>query len=160
MKENVFDVLMYLFENYMDEDPEFNRDQEALTSELTQAGFPRGEISKAFSWLEGLSNLRDQDSTLLQATIPGSVRHYTEYEKAKINAECRGFMLSMEQRGVLEPEAREMVIDRIMALDTEEIELDQLKWVILLVLFNQPEQEQAYAVFEDIVAEDNGRELH
>ena len=53
MKENVFDVLMYLFENYMDEDPEVDQDQEALTSELTQAGFPKGEIRKAFSWLEG-----------------------------------------------------------------------------------------------------------
>ena len=44
MKENVFDVLMYLFENYMDEGTEFQPDQEALTHELTQAGFRRGEI--------------------------------------------------------------------------------------------------------------------
>ena len=49
MKENVFDVLMYLFENYMDEGTEFQPDQEALTYELTQAGFRRGEIRKAFS---------------------------------------------------------------------------------------------------------------
>ena len=61
MKENVFDVLMYLFENYMDEDPEISQDQETLSSELSQAGFPKGEINKAFTWLEGLSNLRRQD---------------------------------------------------------------------------------------------------
>ncbi|MFQ5993499.1 MAG: DUF494 family protein [Acidiferrobacterales bacterium] len=159
MKENVFDVLMYLFENYMDEDPELSRDQETLTSELTQAGFPKGEISKAFSWLEGLSDLRDQE-TAFMATIPGSMRHYSPLEQAKINAQCRGFLLSMEQSGVLEPRTREIVIDRIMALDTEEIELDQLKWVILLVLFNQPGQEQAYAVFEDVVSENTRRNLH
>ena len=57
MKESMFDVLMYLFENYMEEDTEFNPDQESLTTELSQAGFPRVEISKAFSWLEGLSGL-------------------------------------------------------------------------------------------------------
>ncbi|MFQ6021450.1 MAG: DUF494 family protein [Acidiferrobacterales bacterium] len=160
MKENVFDVLMYLFENYMGEDPDVSQDQESLTTELTQAGFPRGEINKAFSWLEGLSNLRQQDTTLLQEGMPGSVRHYSHREKMKINAVCRGFILSMEQRGVLDTIAREMVIDRIMALDSDAIELDQLQWIILLVLFNQPGQEQAYAIFEDIVFSDLQRGLH
>ncbi|MBW8055871.1 MAG: DUF494 family protein [Acidiferrobacterales bacterium] len=160
MKENVFDVLMYLFENYMDEDPEVDQDQEALTSELTQAGFPKGEIRKAFSWLEGLSDLREQDTTLLQGSTPGSVRHYSERERTKISSECRGFIFSMEQRGVLDAKTREMVIDRTMALDATEIELEQLKWIILLVLFNQPEQEQAYAVFEDMVFEETRRNLH
>lgn len=160
MKENVFDVLMYLFENYMGEDPEISQDQETLTTELTQAGFPRGEINKAFSWLEGLSNLRQQDTALLQDNRLGSVRHYSEREKSKISAECRGFVLSMEQRGVLDTRTREMVIDRVMALDADAIELDQLKWIILLVLFNQPGQEQAYAIFEDIVFDDMQRGLH
>lgn len=160
MKENVFDVLMYLFENYMDEDPDIEQDQEVLTSELAQAGFPRGEINKAFSWLEGLSDLRQRDATLLAEGITGSVRHYSERESAKVNAECRGFILAMEQRGVLDTRTREMVIDRVMALETEEIELDQLKWIILLVLFNQPGQEQAYTIFEDMVFEDMPHDLH
>ncbi len=159
MKENVFDVLMYLFENYMDEDPEIGHDQEALTSELTQAGFPKGEINKAFSWLEGLSNLRDQDAAL-RGSASGSLRHYSERERCKISADCRGFILSMEQRGVLDMKTREMVIDRTMALDATAIELEQLKWIILLVLFNQPGQEQAYAVFEDMVFEETRRDLH
>ncbi len=160
MKEDVFDVLMYLFENYMGEDPDVSQDQETLTTELTQAGFPRGEINKAFSWLAGLSNLRQQDTMLLQENLPGSMRHYSHRERAKISASCGGFLLSMEQRGVLDTSTREMVIDRIMALDSDAIELDQLKWIILLVLFNQPGQEQAYAIFEEIVFGDMQRGLH
>lgn len=160
MKESVFDVLMYLFENYMDEDPEISQDQEALTSELTRVGFPRGEIRKAFSWLEGLSNLRQQDGSCSAQRVPGAVRYYSEREKARLSAECRGFMFAMEQRGVLDACAREMVIDRVMALESEEIEIEQLKWIILLVLFNQPGQEQAYGVFEDMVFEHSLRELH
>ena len=160
MKENVFDVLMYLFENYMDEDPEVSQDQEALSSELTQAGFPKGEINKAFTWLEGLSKLRRQDVSSLQQRMPGSVRCYSEHEQAKLSAESRGFLLSMEQSGVLEPKTREMVIDRLMALDTDEIELEQLKWIMLLILFNQPDQEQAYGVVEDLVFDYSVRPLH
>jgi Smg protein len=80
MKETVFDVLMYLFENYMDEGPEFNPDQEALTAELAEAGFARGEIRKAFSWLEGLSQLRAEAGV----GVPGThtLRHYTSAEPA------------------------------------------------------------------------------
>ena len=47
MKESMFDVLMYLFENYMEEGSEFTPDQESLVFELTEAGFPSGEIGRA-----------------------------------------------------------------------------------------------------------------
>jgi Smg protein len=53
-----------------------------------------------------------------------------------------------------------MIIERIFALDTEEIELDQLKWIILLVLLNQPEQEQAFILVEDLVMDGLSGNLH
>ncbi len=159
MKENVIDVLMYLFENYMDEGPEFNPDQESLAVELSQAGFPRGEISKAFSWLEGLSTLR----THAVQPAPGrssSLRLYSTHEREKVQVEARGFILFLEQSGVLDSVTRELVIERIMALDTDQIDLEQLKWVILMVLFNQPGQEHAYAWMEDLVFEGLQDRLH
>ena len=57
----------------------------------------------------------------------------------------------LEQTGVLDHNTREMVIDRVMALESEEIDLEQLKWVVLMVLFNQPGREAAYAWMEDLV---------
>ncbi|MDA8390695.1 MAG: DUF494 family protein [Gammaproteobacteria bacterium] len=151
MKENVLDVLMYLFENYMDEGPEFDPDQESLVAELSQAGFPKGEIAKAFAWLEGLAALRREDAPATAASSLKSLRIYSEQECAKMDVESRGFLLFLEQGGVIDPAARELVIDRVMALETDEIDLEQLKWVILMVLFNQPGQEQAYAWMEDLV---------
>lgn len=159
MKENVIDVLMYLFENYMDEGPEFNPDQETLAVELSQAGFPRGEISKAFSWLEGLSTLREPT---VQPTVsrPSSLRLYSSQEREKMQVEARGFVLFLEQSGVLDSITRELVIERVMALDADQIDLEQLKWVILMVLFNQPGQEHAYAWMEDLVFEGLQDRLH
>lgn len=152
MKENVIDVLMYLFENYMDEAPDARPDQEVLMSELAQAGFPRTEITKAFSWLEELASLRSDpaDSTaVLHAST--SIRVYSASEQRKIGREARGFVAFLEQSAVLDAITRELVIDRVMALEAEEIDLEQMKWVILMVLFNQPGQEQAYAWIEDLV---------
>ncbi|MEZ5671400.1 MAG: DUF494 family protein [Thiotrichaceae bacterium] len=57
----------------------------------------------------------------------------------------------LEQANILDPQTRELVIDRVMALDTEEFTLEQLKWVVLMVLFNQPGQESSLAWMEDLV---------
>ena len=55
MKENFFDVLMYLFENYFYEEPEEQPDRDSLEQNLHEAGFTNGEIEKAFNWLDGLA---------------------------------------------------------------------------------------------------------
>ena len=54
MKESVLDVLMYLFEHYLDEETEVESDQESLRAELINAGFPDAAVSKALAWLDGL----------------------------------------------------------------------------------------------------------
>ncbi len=55
---------------------------------------------------------------------------------------------------------REMVIDRVMELDTQYFSMDDLKWVILMVLFNVPGQETAYSQMEDLIFEEPEGLLH
>ena len=161
MKENVFDVLMYLFENYMDESPDHSPDQDALATELRYAGFHKGEINKAFTWLEGLSVLRESsDGAAVHREEAGSIRCYTLLEQERLNPECRGFLMFMEQNGVLDAATREMVIDRVMALDLDEVTIGQLKWVILMVLFNQPGREHAHTLLEDLVFDEMQGHVH
>ena len=150
MKENVLDVLMYLFENYMDVEPEFSPDQDTLRDELSEAGFPPTEISKAFSWLEDLAD-QQQDIPLHMIRPSSSIRVYGEQEVGHIDLEARGFLMFLEQVGVLNGATRELVIDRVMAVDTDDIDLGQIKWIVLMVLFNQPGEEAAFAWMEDVV---------
>ncbi len=154
MKETVFDVLMYLFENYMDEGPESNPDQKQLALELSEAGFRRGEIRKAFRWLDGLTAQRRYAEGQTSRGEHGALRHYTVLELRKLDAACRGFVLTMEQNGALDARTRELVIERAMALDLEEISLEQLKWVALMVLNHRPGQEHVHALLEDMVFDD------
>ncbi|MCU7862768.1 MAG: DUF494 domain-containing protein, partial [Candidatus Thiodiazotropha sp. (ex Lucinoma borealis)] len=63
----------------------------------------------------------------------------------------RGLLLFLEQNDILTMTARELVIDRALALDTAIITEEELKWIILLVLMNQPGQEAAFARMEDMV---------
>ncbi len=47
-----------------------------------------------------------------------------------------------------------------MALDSEEIDVDDIKWVVLMVLFSQPGEESAYARMEDLVFDDRAWVVH
>ena len=145
MKETILDVLLYLFENYFYDDPDAVRDRESLQHGLIQAGFSPAEISKAFDWLEELANQRP---TLAEPRANGPVRVYVAAELDRLDRECLGFLMFLEQYGVLDADQRELVVDRAMALDQDEVDLDDLKWVVLMVLFNQPGAEAAFAWME------------
>ena len=83
----------------------------------------------------------------------GPLRVYTAYEMSRLNVDCRGLLLSLEQVGILSAQQREIVIDRLLALDAEDLDIEQVKWVVLMVLSSQPGQEQACARMEDLVFE-------
>jgi Smg protein len=57
MKESVLDVLMYLFETYMEEEDQPEADRDILRSELARAGFGEVQVDRALDWLDGLSAL-------------------------------------------------------------------------------------------------------
>lgn len=150
MKETVFDVLMYLFNNYLDDEYEINTDQEFLRNTLTQAGFDDKQVNKAFDWLESLSvEYRSDQGKYAISKI--SHRIFNDQEMDMLGSECRGLITYLEQANILDAQDRELVIDRAMALESEEIDLFQLKWVVLMVLLNQPGKEAAFTWMEGVV---------
>ncbi|MFB5206121.1 DUF494 family protein, partial [Stenotrophomonas sp. 3diitr2024] len=42
------------------------------------------------------------------------------FKNDKLDVECRGFLLYLEQHGILDADQRELVLDRAMALDQDE----------------------------------------
>ncbi|NQZ52790.1 MAG: DUF494 domain-containing protein [Piscirickettsiaceae bacterium] len=160
MKENVFDVLLYLFENYIDTDDVKKPDKDALEVELERVGFPELEVNKAFEWLESMTVVTEDSTADDDALSLSAIRFYTQQEMDRLDVECRGYLLFLEQVGVLDADTREIVIERVLALDEHEVDLDQMKWVVLMVLFYQPGREEAYAWMEDLVFEDMEAVIH
>jgi len=158
MKENVLDVLMYLFETYIDAEEEPEPDQNVLRDELSRAGFGDSEIDRALDWLDGLTENHESFQYNPQ-TVHGT-RIFNEIESARLDAGCRGFITYLEQIGILSPTQREILLDRLLALETPDIDVEQIKWVVLMVLFSQPGQELAYARMEDLVFDEGHTQLH
>ncbi|RMG36928.1 MAG: DUF494 domain-containing protein [Gammaproteobacteria bacterium] len=159
MTENLIDVLIYIYENYMDGEESVPVDQVTLEEELLQAGFQQGEVRKAFNWLDELA--WRQGSLIEYGNRPSlATRIFSSEEQQKMDLEIQGMLLTLEQSGILDPMSRELVIERCMAIETEELTTDDVKWVVLLVLLNQPGQENAFALMEELVYNGEPPYLH
>jgi Smg protein len=161
MKESVLDILIYLFENYFDAEldcaPEPDRD--TLRDELERAGFSEREVGRALEWLEQLSADPQRAGAIAN---PGAraIRIFDAREQARLDTECRGYILYLENIGIISAAQRELVIDRLLALDVQQIDIEHVKWVVLMVLFSQPGQQSAYLRMEDLVFDNRLQVVH
>jgi len=130
----MFDILVYVFENCRQAD--VSHDPERVARKLSAAGFDDMEISAALSWLAGV--VRTPQRSL--APLPESstaFRAFAPKELAKLDADCRGFLLFLERSGILSPASREHVIERALATAGETLSLDQIKLIVVMVLWSQ-----------------------
>lgn len=166
MKETVLDLLMYLFENHMEEEPHLPPAplRTDLQQKLLHAGYDSEEIAQAFSWLDAAANEPAVSSNPILAEIdppkPTSFRIFTAEEQMVLDLESRGLLIQLEAIGVLSAQTRETVIERALALDNEELDIEDIKWVVMLVLFARPGEQAAFAWMEDLVFAESTESLH
>lgn len=141
MNENLLDVLLYLFENFSMPEAE---QRTRVRADLDEAGFLPDEIDDAFDWIRGT---RTEGETLVKRPDDQALRLYHPGEQQILSPACRGYLTRLQRCGVLGAAARETVIDRLLALagdNDDMITVEQLKWVVLMVLSSNGE-ERAYA---------------
>ncbi len=150
MKTEVLDILMYIFETYLDDDQSILPSQDSVISELSRIGFREDNVTKAFNWLDDLAELKDQ-STLVEQIDKRNIRSFTTREKEKIDPAARAQLMSLVELDVISPVQRELIIDKALALDIDAIDREQMRWVILMVLFNMPESEGSFTWLQDLL---------
>lgn len=145
---SILNVLIYLFHHHFHERFDKQDTQQKLLPDLETAGFSRQTIYSAFHWLEQLNHFPLQE---LQTHSPQAIRIYHEQEQQKLNCECRGYLTNLELCSVLTPSHREKIITLVLALDEEDIDIYLVRWVTLLVLFTQPNNEGTLAFIEQLI---------
>jgi Smg protein len=152
MTGSVLDILIYVFDRYMpDEVPEVP-EREHLARDLERVGFTHANVERALDWLAELASEERSPEAPQEDACGSSVRIFSDGELTRLSTECRGFLFTLERMGILSPRQREIVIDRMLALDADELDTEQLKWVVLMVLSSQPGQELAFQRLEDLVS--------
>lgn len=130
----MYDILVFLFENCQQN--ELCNEKERVAKKLSAAGFEDSDISEALTWLAGV--VRGPHRSFAPLPESGAAcRAYAPKELAKLDAECRGLLIYFEQSGILSPQTREHVIERALAATGRELTIEQLKLIVLMVLWNQ-----------------------
>ncbi|MDH4402127.1 MAG: DUF494 domain-containing protein [Alcaligenaceae bacterium] len=152
----MFDILVYLFENYYT--PEACPSADVLAKRLAAAGFEHTDIDDALGWLVGLAETTAQCVELSQTPGSGS-RVYADFEQQHLDPEAIGFITFLEATEALSPALREIVIDRALATTEGSVSLQKIKIIALMVLWSQ-ESEVDHLILEELLRDDGDRLLH
>jgi Smg protein len=149
----MYDVLMYVFEHC--QQYELSGPNEQVAKKLSAAGFDDSDISEALTWLAGV--VRGPHRSVAPLPDSGAAcRAYAPRELAKLDADCRGLLIRFEQAGILTPQTREHVIERTLAANGDGLSPEQLKLVVLMVLWNQ-QMPSSRLVAEDLFTKAGAR---
>lgn len=146
MKETTLDVLFYLLDNFSDYD-DSGQNRDVLHNQLEDAGFPALKITQAFDWLESLS---DENKYIITEPRERSTRVFSNHERHWLNPECQGYLMFLHDSQVLSRDNMEFIIDKVLALKDTDFTLNKLKWVVLMILLNQPDKEAEFTWMDDI----------
>ncbi|MEO5696078.1 MAG: DUF494 domain-containing protein [Burkholderiaceae bacterium] len=150
----MFDVLVYLYENYWR--PDACPDHDHLTRKLSSVGFESDEIEEALTWLDGVA-IAAQSYVGEQGV--GSMRVYSITEQDHLGDDSIGFINFLESAGVLPPPMREMVIDRANAIPGDPLDLEDLKIIVLLVFWSLGEEPDAL-ILDELFVDVEDRLIH
>lgn len=161
MKEELFEVLMYLFENHISQGERKRLTQESLYLELSEEGFNPETIEMAFTWLDNLAVL-NADEPLQEDYLGVSqgFRVYSTEEQRHLGNDICNLLVKLEVLNVLNPATREQIINRLYAMDTSDIEPQQVKWLVLMALLEEPESETALSTLENLMRAEITERFH
>ncbi len=153
MKTEVLDILMYLFETYLDDEDAHIPSEKSIRKELNKIGFQDTKVTQAFDWLDDLAVLKDTYAEI-SSLDNSSFRLYSSLEMDKFDKEARGILMDLVELTVISPSQREIIIDKALALDIPHIDAEQMKWVVLMVLFNLPDSAGSFTWLQDLLYEE------
>jgi Smg protein len=150
----MFDVLVYLYENYWR--PDACPAHPKLARKLSVLGFESDEIEQALTWLDGLATTAQ---SYLGKQAEKSLRVYSRAEQEHLGEACVSFISFLESAGVLRPPMREMVIDRATAIPDGPVTLEDLKIIVLMVFWSLGEEPDAL-ILDELFVEEGDRLIH
>ena len=147
IKEDFLDILLYLFE-YYSEDPVRESDTSfVIRDHLIDAGFQDAAIDHAMDWVEIFKD--PKADTMLHVPSSSSVRILSDDEKNLLDVECQNYISRLEKFGLLTPEKRELLIDKLTSIGFEPMDLEVVKALSILMLFQEPSVEVRLHAYEN-----------
>ncbi len=152
----MFEVLIFMFENYFSNHA--LPDNDIMVQELSAAGFEKTDILGAVDWFHEMKSML-REPPAVYSHKHTATRMFTNSELKKINTESIGFILFLQQANVINDVERDLIIDRAMVLKQEQINIEEIRWITMIALWNEG-REKDYLFVEDALFNPRGLTLH
>jgi len=139
LKEDFLDVLLYLFEYYSENPVRETGSNLEIRKHLKGAGFEDDIINHAMDWVAIFKGPIDNAEITSPQSL--SVRVFSAEEKALLDNECQNYIVRLEKFGLLTPQKRELLIDKLTSIGFEPMDIEVVKALSILMLFQEPSVE-------------------
>ena len=129
-----------------------------IRDHLIDAGFQDAAIDHAMDWVEIFKN--SKDDMMIHTPSNSSVRILSDDEKNLLDVECQNYISRLEKFGLLTPEKRELLIDKLTSIGFEPMDLEVVKALSILMLFQEPSVEVRLHAYENEEAIDSPKTLN
>lgn len=142
MNPRVMDVVGFIGK-FVIENFEGHFDQGEILDELLSQGYSSREISDAFKWIERntLGDPKDTPAGQVPAELRPPMRVLSPAEQAKISPKSYAQLVSLYERGILDPVLLEEIIERLMKNENEEISDKDVRRIAALSVFTRVQSE-------------------
>jgi Smg protein len=120
MNGTVLDILIYVFDRYMLSDGPRCPSATNWRRISSARASSEANVERALDWLADLAGERDRNPAA-HAAGASSMRIYTDSELRACRPNAAAICCQLERTGILSPLQREIVIDRLLALESEEL---------------------------------------
>jgi len=139
MRNRILEIVVFLMD-YMRDNSEKSSGTDELSATLVDMGYSEHEINTAYDWFldQFSSNTEEYYSAFPVGSF--SSRIFTEQERLQLSTDAQGFLLKLNNSGILNDEQLELILERTMLLTGEPISLEQIKIIVSSVIFKDYEQ--------------------
>jgi Smg protein len=140
-KERIMEILVFLLSEIRSNKKLLDIDLKPLS----QRGFSQTEISTAFSWL--FDRIASDGSPIVLPEISKSARSgseratssfrvYHEAERSVLTVSAQGYLLQLQELGLITAGDMEAIIDRVMAAGVPTVSLSEIKELVGIMVFD------------------------
>lgn len=151
----MFEVLVFMFKNYFTSQDIL--DDITMEQELSAAGFEQDDILDAFDWFQEMRSMFNAPA-FDYAHDKTAIRIFTSNETKVINTESLGFLIFLQQAKVINDVERDLIVDRAMALNTNKLGIEEMRWITMMALWSQG-RDKDYSFVEDALFNPRGLTL-
>lgn len=137
MKQALFEVLVYLFNNYVEKEVSLPENSDQIIQDLQNAGFAFERIEEIYQLLHNLTNLFQHFKQPVEFNDNNAFRVLNPIEQLKLDTKNQGLLILFEQLGILEPKLREAILEQVLLSDSSFISAEELKGLIMIVLMKE-----------------------